>query len=143
MYVNFEVFKNNDIINIKLDTHNNTLKEIINYFKLLYGYNIDSVYENNLLLSNDFNKWDSNNEYMIILNDIEYISIKIKLHNNIINLPRLDLDTTISDIKNILSIEDDIFYMNKKLNDNYTIKDYNIINDSILYTPQVVAVTCS
>jgi hypothetical protein len=143
MYIKFQVFKNDDIVDIDIETHNNKLEDIINYFELIYNYNIDSVYENNLLLSNDFNKWDNRNEYMIILNDKEYIFIKIKLANNMINLPCLEINTTISDIKNILSIEDDIFYMNLKLNENRTLKDYNITNDSILFTSQVVAVVCS
>ena len=49
-------------------------------------------------------------------------------------MPQLDLDTKIGEIKNILSIKEDIFFRNIKLENKNTLSSYKISNNNILTT---------
>lgn len=133
MSINFLIFNGDDIDTFSISQNN--IKNIYNIICKKYNITIKeiSIYQNNIKLSYNFFDYNKNNNYMIIIkNNQQVINLKINYNNKIINLPKLTFNTTIKDIKNILSIKDDIFYKNEKLNDNNTIKDYNINNNSIL-----------
>jgi hypothetical protein len=134
MIIKFNIFQNNNINDLIINTYKYTVKDLIKYLELVYNYDIETIYENNNKLLDNFNKWNDSKKYTIITKNNDYINIKIKLNDSFINLPKLEINTKVIDIKNILSIKDDIFYMNIKLNDNKTLLYYKIKNNSTLYS---------
>jgi hypothetical protein len=134
MIIKFNIFQNNNINDLIINTYKYTVKDLIKYLEIVYNYDIETIYENNNKLLENFNKWNDSKKYTIITKNNDYINIKIKINDSFINLPKLEINTKVIDIKNILSIKDDIFYMNIKLNDNKTLLYYKIKNNSTLYT---------
>jgi hypothetical protein len=133
MKIKFDFFNqdNHDvlIINIK----NKYCKDIIYYISKKYNKKISNIniYENNNKINLHFNKWVVDKKYIITINQ-NYINIIIKLKNKQIKLPQLNINTKIIDIKNILSFKDDIFLRYDKLDNNKTLKYYNIEDNIIL-----------
>jgi len=117
---------NNEILNIELefDDFSNIKKHIeknykINIHQQLWYFKNNPV---NILINN--------NKYFVYKND--YINIKIKNINNIINLPQVSLSTTIKEINCIFNFNN-LYYKNKKLKYNSPLAKYNISDNSILY----------
>lgn len=133
MILKFDFFFKNNFDNLNINIYNKDCYEVIHFISNEYNQNLNfiTIYEDNKLLSNSFLNWDITKKYFIIIN-AEYITIYVKVNNNKLKLPQLDINTKIIDIKNILSIKDDIFLNNIKLKDNSTLFYYNIKNNNIL-----------
>ena len=133
MNLNFDFFCNSNYDNLILDVEKKNCLDIIKIISKKYKKNNNniSIFENNNLLNYKFYKWNCNNCYLIMI-DNEYINIIVKVKNKIINLPQLDINTQIYEIKNILSIKDDLFFNNRKLKDNRSLKYYQIYENNIL-----------
>ncbi len=137
MNLKFDFFYNDNFINLNINVNEKNCKDVIKKISNDYKKSIKNIdiYENNNLLNKTFNKWDFNCNYVIFINN-NYINIIIKYKTKIIKLPQLELNTTIVEIKNILSIEGDIFFNNKKLDNKCTLFFYKINNNNILTTYQ-------
>jgi len=142
MNLKFDFFYNDNFIDLNLNVNNKNCKDIIRQISNQYNKSIKNIdiYENNNLLKNTFNNWNYNCNYIIFINN-NFINIIIKCKKKVIKLPQLELSTKISDIKNILSIEGDIFFNNKKLDNKCTLLFYKINNNNILTTYQVDVAT--
>lgn len=70
--------------------------------------------------------------YTIYVYDNDDISFKINLNNKKITSPFLSKNLTIKEVKDILSIKDNIYFKNIKLFDNKTLNYYKINNSSEL-----------
>ena len=136
MNLKFNFFYNENFIN--LNVNNKNCKDIISHISNQYNKPIKNIYiyENNNLLKKTFNNWNNKNNYIIFV-DNHFINLIIKSKKKIIKLPRLELSTKISEIKNILSIEGDIFFNNIKLDNKHTLLFYKINNKNMLTTYQV------
>ena len=134
-------FENNNI-DLTINVNDKNCKDIIKEISNQYKKSIKNIviYENNILLNKTFNKWNFNYKYFIFINN-NYINIIIKYKTKIIKLPQLELSTKIGEIKNILSIEGDIFFKNKKLDNKCTLMFYKVNNNNILTTYQADVVT--
>lgn len=77
-------------------------------------------YLNGNLINNNFNKWINGDYVLFINNDI--IEIKFLINNNINNI-YVNKNTTIKELKNILSINNNIYIRNKILEDNYILNN--------------------
>jgi hypothetical protein len=75
------------------------------------------------ILNDDFNDWKKGNYILFINNDI--IEIKFLINNNITNI-YVNKNTTVKELKNILSLNDNIYIRNILLDDNQPISNYNI-----------------
>ena len=83
-------------------------------------------YINGQKLDETFNDWEDTTYQVYFKRDF----VQFKL-NNIIT-PLLNKNNTIMQVKNILSIKDNIYFNNSKLKNNMTLNDYMIgINDVI------------
>tara|TARA_B100001121_G_scaffold310662_1_gene343624 strand:+ start:2226 stop:2669 length:444 start_codon:yes stop_codon:yes gene_type:complete len=142
MNLKFDFFYDDNFINLNLNVNDKNCKDIIKQISTQYKKSIKNIniYENNNLLKNTFSNWNNNSNYIIFINN-DFINIIIKCKSKVIKLPQLELNTTISDIKNILSIEGDIFFKNEKLDNKCTLLFYKIINNNILTTYQADVVT--
>jgi hypothetical protein len=138
----FEFFYDNNFIDFTLNVGNKDCQDIINYISNKYNKSNKciNIYEDANLLKNSFNNWNNNCNYIIFI-DNHFINIIIKFKNKIIKLPQLELNTKIEDIKNIISIEGDIFFKNNILDNENTLSFYKINNNNILTTYQVDART--
>lgn len=134
MLITFEVLENNDIYNKVINVTGKNANDIKKYF----NYKNIKIYQNTNIIDDTFNKWSNDNQYFIYIENDIYISFQ--LNNN--STPYLNYNMTIKEIKNILSIKDEIFFNNVKLNDNYTLKYYNINNYCKLYTQPDSVVSC-
>jgi hypothetical protein len=142
MNLTFEFLYNNDFIELCLDIVGKNCDDIIKYISKKYNKdnNYINIYENDNLLKKSFNNWKYEYNYIVVINKC-FVNIIIKYKSKIIKLPQLEITTRISDIKNILSIEGDIFFKNKKLNNKATLEFYKIKNNNVLTTYQAEVVT--
>lgn len=135
MIITFELLINDDIIDENIDVNLHTVKDIKKYINTLYRFSNIDVYQNTTLLSDNFNYWDTNYDYYVYINNNNCISFKID--NNI--TPFIDIKTKIKEVKDILSIKDDIYFNNIKLIDSNTLEYYNITNNTLIKTYSVVS----
>jgi hypothetical protein len=142
MNLNFEFFNENNFTIINLCVLKKNCKDIIKHISQKYKAKSKyiNIYENNNLLKDTFNKWKCNNNYIIFI-DKHFVNIIIKKNNKTLQLPQLELDTKIEDIKNILSIKGDIFFKNKKLDNKNTLLYYKINNNTVLTTYELDVLT--
>lgn len=142
MNLTFEFFYNNDFKELCLDVIGKDCDDIIKYISKKYNKdnNCINIYENDNILKKSFNNWNYEFNYIVVINKC-FVNIIIKYKSKIIKLPQLEITTRISDIKNILSIEGDIFFKNKKLNNKATLEFYKIKNNNVLTTYQAEVVT--
>ena len=125
MIVNIEGFnQNNDFINLNINTENKKIKQLGEWAH--YDW-----FKNGIQLSRDYNNWKENEDYEVIFNN-DYINLYIKINNKIIMTPLLSKNSIIKELKNILSIKDNIYFKHNKLQDNNTLEDYNINNMDLL-----------
>ena len=119
-------------INKNININANTFFELKNIFFKKYLIPLENQY----WYIND-NKIEKNfkiikGEYSLYFFDTNYISLKINIGNNILNIPLIKNKVKVKELKNILSIKDNIYLNNKILNENYTLEYYNIKNNFIL-----------
>lgn len=135
MNLNFDFFYDDIISTINFNVSEKNCIDIINNISKKYNKSTKyiNIYQDDKLLKKTFNNWDNKYNYVIFI-DNSFINIIIKHKNKVIRLPQLDLDTKIGEIKNILSIEEDIFFRNIKLENKNTLSSYKISNNNILTT---------
>jgi hypothetical protein len=116
MIIHIEGFdKNNKYFKKSIDINNITDYKYFDWFL------------NGKKLSSDYNDWQEDTIYTVMYNK-QYIQLYIDQPNKTIITPLVSSTMTIGDLKNILSIKDTIYFNKIKLNDNKTIKSYNINN---------------
>ena len=87
-------------------------------------------YFNEKQINNNFTLISGN--YTLYLLSKNYISLKMQLKNKIIKLPFISEELKISELKDILSIKDNIYLNTIKLCDEKKIGDYDINNNILL-----------
>jgi hypothetical protein len=122
MIIHIEGFdKNNNFINKTINAHSLCIKDMGKW--AFYTW-----FKNGEELMADFNDWKEGEIYEVLFNN-NYINIIIKFNNNKhITTPLIYQDITIRELKDILSIKDNIYFYNVKLKDNRTLSSYNINN---------------
>lgn len=121
MIIHIEGFdKNNNFINKTINTHSLCIKDMGKW--AFYTW-----FKNGKELIPEYNDWMEGETYEVLFNN-NYINIIIKFKNKDIITPLIYQDTTIRELKDILSIKDNIYFDNVKLKDNRTLCSYNITN---------------
>ena len=87
-------------------------------------------YFNNIEID-DLKTWVDGNYSVYYKND--HISLDISINNNIIKTPLISKDTEIKELKNILSIKENIYFRNIKLLDDKSIGYYNLNSNNKLF----------
>jgi len=119
MIIHVEGFdQNNNFITTKINLNNK---------KDLDKWACYNWYKDGVQLDNNYDDWIDNDTYEIIFNN-DYISLLLKINNKNIISPLISKKNTIRELKNILSIKDNIYFNREKLKDNKTIEFYNINN---------------
>ena len=132
MIIHVEGFdQNNNLIDLNINIKNKKIKDLGKW--AYYDW-----YKNGMQLDNEYNDWKDNENYEVMFNN-DYINLYLKINNKqkLIISPLVSKKISIVELKNILSIKDNIYFKQVKLNDNKTLEDYNISNlDSIVLLPQ-------
>jgi len=120
------------IIHIEgLDQNNNFIMETIKVNSPLItdtgSFSFYTWYKDGSLLNPNKDILEDNESYEIIFNK-ENINLCIQHKNKTIITPLVSKYITIGELKNILSIKDNIYFNREKLKDNKTIEYYNINN---------------
>lgn len=125
MNISLEIFmEDNSFVNKSIKVTNeklNILKKNI-YDEFNIPIEKQEWYLNGDILCDTFNKWINGDYVLFINNDI--VEIKFLINNNITNM-YINKNITVKELKNILSINDNIYIRNKLLEDNNTINEYN------------------
>jgi len=121
MIIHIEGFdQNNNFINKYINIQNKKLKE-------LKGWTCYDWFKDGFQLDDEYNDWKDNDNYEIIFNN-RYINLYIKINNKLVMSPLISITSTIEELKDILSIKDNIYFKQIKLKDNKTLDDYGINN---------------
>ncbi len=121
MFIHIEGFdKNNNFISKKINTHSLMIKDLGKW--AYYDW-----YKDGIQLNNTYNQWDENYTYEIIFNN-NYINLYLKINNKKILTPLINVNTTIEELKDILTIKDNIYFHNQKLKNYNTLAFYGIKN---------------
>ncbi len=120
------------IIHIEgFDQNNNLIMETINInsplIKETGQLSFYNWYKDGNKLNPDEDILEDNESYEIIFNK-EHINLCIQHNNKTFITPLISKNITIGELKNILSIKDNIYFNRIKLKDNKTIEYYNINN---------------
>ena len=142
MIITFELL-NTISSKISVNIDNNNVFDIKLYLKNKYNLDNIIIYEENTKLNDDFINWNTTNNYYIYIESDIFISLQLNTPHKIITTPYFNINTPISIIKNILSINNDLYFNNVKLNNNKTLSDYNINNNSNIFTYADSAVSCA
>lgn len=119
MIIHIEGFdQNNNYINKTINPHNKMIKELTKWSD--YDW-----YKDGIKLDDNYNDWEENGTYEIIFSQ-QYINLYIKIKNKNIMSPLICKSSTIEELKDILSIKDNIYFNQKKLQNEYTLDDYDI-----------------
>ncbi len=127
MIIHIEGFdQNNNFINKYINIQSKNIKELkrLKEFKEWACYD---WFKDGCQLDNEYNDWKDNDNYEIIFNN-QYINLYIKIKNKLIITPLISITSTIEELKDILSIKDNIYFKQIKLKDNKTLDDYGINN---------------
>ncbi len=119
MIIHIEGFdKNNNFINKTINTHSLPIKD-------LGKWSYYNWFKNGVELMPDYNEWVEGDNYEVLFNN-NYINICIQFKNKNIITPFIYKDITIRELKDILSIKDNIYFDNVKLKDSKMLSYYNI-----------------
>jgi hypothetical protein len=137
MIIHVEGFdQNNNFINLTINPQNKKIKHLGNFANYTW-------FKDGIQLSDNYNDWKDTEHYEVIFNNY-YINLYIKINNKTIMTPLINRNTTIKDLKNILSIKDNIYFKQIKLKDNYTLEYYDINNlDSLNLYSYSSALECT
>jgi hypothetical protein len=114
----------NNFINKTITINNQKIKDLGKWAKYFW-------YKDGIQLDDNYNDWKDNDMYEVMFNN-DYININLKINNKNIITPLISKKITIKELKNILSIKDNIYFKQIKLKDEYTLEDYDINNMDIL-----------
>jgi hypothetical protein len=110
----------NNFINKNITINNQKIKDLGKWKKFFW-------YKDGIQLDNNYNDWKENDTYEVMFNN-DYININLKINNKNIITPLISKKITIKELKNILSIKDNIYFKQNKLKDENTLEDYDINN---------------
>ena len=110
---------------------NTTLNVGYKMIKELGCWSCYNWYDDGIELDSNFNDWDENTTYQIMFNQ-EYINLIINHNHSKKISPLISKNSTIGEVKDILSIKDNIYFNKKILKDNRTLNYYNISNMDLL-----------
>ncbi len=132
MIIQIEGFdQNNNLINSNINIKNKKIKDLGKW--AFYDW-----YKDGIQLDNEYHDWKENEHYEVIFNN-NYINLNLTINNKNIISPLVSKNITVSELKNILSIKDNIYFKQIKLKDNQTLEDYNINNmDSLVLLPNSI-----
>jgi hypothetical protein len=119
MFIHIEGFdKNNNFISKNINTHSLMIKDMGKW--AYYDW-----YKDGIQLNNTYNEWIENYTYEIIFNN-NYINLYLKNNKKNILTPFININTTIEELKDILTIKDNIYFQKEKLKNNKTLASYGI-----------------
>jgi hypothetical protein len=133
------------IIHIEgLDQNNNFIMETIKTTSPLIKdtgvFSYYNWYKDGIQLDPNEDILEENESYEIMFSK-KNINLRIQHKNKIIITPLVSKNITVGELKNILSIKDNIYFNREKLKDNKTIQYYNINNmdklDCVYSSPAV------
>jgi hypothetical protein len=126
MIIHIEGFdQDNNLINTNININNKKIKDLGKWASFDW-------YKDGVLLDTNYNDWKENDEYEVMFNN-NYINIIIMINKKKKLSPLISKQIKIIELKNILSIKDNIYFNKSKLQDNKTLEDYNINNmDSLV-----------
>ena len=131
MLIDIEIISENIFDNISLDAFSFiNLKNMIKEKYLVPIKNQEWFFNNNKI--DDFIDINCNIGIYTVYFSNNLINLKIKNKNKIIKLPYLSKSLTIKELKNILSIKDNIYLNNINLLNNKKLSDYQIKSNDIL-----------
>ena len=131
MLIDIEIISENIFDNISLDPFSFiNLKNMIKEKYLVPIKNQEWFFNNNKI--DDFIDINCNVGIYTVYLSNNLINLKIKNKNKIIKLPYLSKSLTIKELKNILSIKDNIYLNNINLLNNKKLSDYQIKSNDIL-----------
>jgi hypothetical protein len=110
---------------------NTTLNVGCKMIKDLGSWSFFTWYDDGIELDSEFNEWAENITYQIMFNQ-EYINLIININNSKKITPLISRNSTIDDLKDILSIKDNIYFNKINLKNNKTLNYYNINNMDLL-----------
>lgn len=133
MIIHIEGFdQNNNFIHSAIETHYDMIQNMPKWS----NYN---WYKDGVLLQPTYNSWDEKCKYQVMFNH-NYINLILCTNNHNHVTPLINIKSTVRQLKNILSIKDNIYFNRVKLNDNMTIESYNINDMDCIYCAYKVAV---
>lgn len=94
-------------------------------------------YYNNNILDNTYNNWINNGVYELIYKN-NLIHIILFNNNKKYISPLINTKITIKELKNILSIKNNIYFNNIRLNDYKNLEDYNINHMDLIKSHELV-----
>jgi hypothetical protein len=125
MIIHMEGFdQNNNYINTTLNVGCKMIKD-------LGCWSCYNWYDDGIELDYNFNDWNENTTYQIMFNQ-EYINLIININHSKKISPLISKNSTIGEVKDILSIKDNIYFNKKNLKNNKTLNYYNISNMDLL-----------
>jgi hypothetical protein len=126
MIIHIEGFdQDNNLINTNININNKKIKDLGKWASFDW-------YKDGVLLDTNYNDWKENDEYEVMFNN-NYINIILMINKKKKLSPLISKQIKIIELKNILSIKDNIYFNKSKLQDNKTLEDYNINNmDSLV-----------
>ncbi len=136
MIIHVEGFdQNNNYISKSLDTKGRMIKNLGKW--ACYDWFKDGIH-----ISPSYNNWKDNDTYEIIFNH-DYINLYIMINNKNIITPLINRNSTIEELKDILSIKDNIYFDKVKLKNDRTLESYNINNmDKLMCNYELVVASC-
>jgi hypothetical protein len=114
----------NNFINTNIKITNQKIKDLGKWASYYW-------YKDGIQLDTNYNDWKDNDNYEIMFNN-DYITINLKINNKNIITPLISKKITIRELKNILSIKDNIYFKQIKLKDEHTLEYYDINNMDML-----------
>ena len=137
MIIHVEGFdQNNNFINLIFNPQNKKIKHLGNFSHYTW-------FKDGMQLNDNYNDWKDNENYEVIFNNY-FINLYIKINNKTIMTPLINRNNTIKELKNILSIKDNIYFKQIKLKDNNTLEYYDINNlDSLNLYSYSSALDCT
>lgn len=128
MKISVEVLTEDNSFNIyQFDITDKILLDIMIQLANLINVPISNQvwYLDGKVMASTFSNWKKDDEYSMYAKK-EYITLFINIKNKLITTPQIPVDMRIKELRNILSIKDNIYFRNIKLLDNKTFKYYNI-----------------
>ena len=128
MKISVEVLTEDNSFNIyQFDITDKILLDIMIQLANLINVPISNQvwYLDGKVMASTFSNWKKDDEYSMYAKK-EYITLFINIKNKLITTPQIPVDMKIKELRNILSIKDNIYFRNIKLLDNKTFKYYNI-----------------
>lgn len=135
MLINLKIFQNNILHYFNTNINNQQiLKNIIFKKYNIFPQNQIWLYNNKILKYNNLQK----GTYYIYEN--ETITLILNINGNLINTPYIPINLKVRELKDIMSINDNIYYNNIKLKETLTLEHYKIKSNNVLHLKPIIHV---